>query len=79
MLWDQLKPPIRTKCWGLSLKGVTMLHNNIHPHTAAHTTTSNNWTLRCWSILIWLLCLTITCSVHSKTHGEAAISPVTNK
>jgi histone-lysine N-methyltransferase SETMAR len=37
MLCDKLKPVIRTKRQGLLSKGVALLHDNAHPHTAAHT------------------------------------------
>ena len=37
MLTDRLKPAILSKCRGLLPKGVLLLHDNAHPHTAAHT------------------------------------------
>jgi hypothetical protein len=37
MLTDWLKPAIRSKCRGLLLKDVVLLHDNAHSHTAAHT------------------------------------------
>jgi hypothetical protein len=37
MLVSELKPVIRLKCWGLLSKRVLLLHDNTHPHTAAHT------------------------------------------
>jgi histone-lysine N-methyltransferase SETMAR len=40
MLWDLLKIAIRTKRRGLLSKGFAMFHDNIRPHTAAHTVES---------------------------------------
>jgi hypothetical protein len=37
MLVNELKPMIRSKCWGLLSKTVLLLHNNTCPHMAAHT------------------------------------------
>jgi hypothetical protein len=37
MLRDKLKTAIRTKRRGLLSKCVALLHDNAHPHTAAHT------------------------------------------
>ena len=37
MLTDRLKPAIRSKRRGLLSKSVVLLHDNAHPHTAAHT------------------------------------------
>jgi len=37
MLVNELKPAIRSKCWGLLSKRVLLLHNNVHPHMVAHT------------------------------------------
>jgi len=37
MLVSELKPAIRSKCRGLLSKRVLLLHDNTHPHTAAHT------------------------------------------
>ena len=37
MLTERLKPAIWSKCWGLLLKCVVLLHNNARPHTAAYT------------------------------------------
>jgi hypothetical protein len=37
MLVNELKPAIRLKLWGLLSKRVLLLHENAHPHTAAHT------------------------------------------
>ena len=37
MLTDRLKPAIRSKRRGLVSKGVVFLHDNAHPHIAAHT------------------------------------------
>jgi len=37
MLIDKLKPEIRGKCQGQLSKGIVLLHDNAHPHTAAHT------------------------------------------
>jgi len=37
MLVNELKPAIWSKRWGLLSKRVLLLHDNAHPHTAAHT------------------------------------------
>ena len=37
MLIDRLKPEIRSKHQGQLSKGIVFLHDNAHPHTAAHT------------------------------------------
>jgi len=37
MLIDRLKPEIRSKHQGQLSKGIVLLHDNAHPHTAAHT------------------------------------------
>jgi len=37
MLITELKPAIRTKCWGLLSSGVLLLYDNARPHTAIHT------------------------------------------
>jgi hypothetical protein len=37
LFWDRLKPTVRTKCRGLLLKIVAVMHDNAHLHTAAHT------------------------------------------
>ena len=37
MFTEKLKPAIRSKCRGLLLKGVVLLHDNARPYTAAHT------------------------------------------
>ena len=37
MLTDRLKPAIRSRRRGLLSKDVVLLHDNAHPHTAAHT------------------------------------------
>jgi len=37
MLIDKLKPEIQSKCPRQLLKGIVLLHDNAHPHTAAHT------------------------------------------
>ena len=36
-LVNKLMPAIQPKCRGLVSKRVLLLHNNAHPHTAAHT------------------------------------------
>ena len=37
MLTDRLKPAIPSKRRGILSKGVVLVHDNVHPHTAAHT------------------------------------------
>jgi len=37
MLVNELKPMIQSKCRELLSKRVLLLHDNAHPHTAAHT------------------------------------------
>ena len=37
MLWDQFKPAVRWKHRGELSKGVALLYDNAHPHTATHT------------------------------------------
>jgi hypothetical protein len=42
MLSNELKPAIKTKCQSLLSKGILLLHETAHPHTAIHTV----WTLQ---------------------------------
>jgi hypothetical protein len=37
MLRNELKPAICTKRRGRLSQGVVLLHDNVHPHTEAHT------------------------------------------
>jgi histone-lysine N-methyltransferase SETMAR len=37
MLVNELKPVIQSQRWGLLAKRVLLLHDNAHPHTAAHS------------------------------------------
>jgi hypothetical protein len=72
MVPDRLKLAIRSKCRGLLLKGVVLLHNDISPYIAAHTV-ETLWKLKSdemanLCIVIILPFLTIICLVHSKRH-----------
>jgi hypothetical protein len=49
MLVNELKPAIRSKRRGLLSKRVLLLHDNAHPHTAAHTVD----TLRALKFELW--------------------------